>query len=184
VTYISPFRIRLATKQLRQGAVLAYPTEAVYGLGCDPLNEDAAMRLLQLKHRPVAKGLILVAANLQQLEPFLRLDKAIVARCSATWPGPVTWVVPVQDWVPKWLTGEHQSLAVRVSAHPCVQALCTAFGGALVSTSANPGGKTPALNALQTQIYFPRGVSLFSGDTGGLKSTSAIFDAVTGRRFR
>jgi L-threonylcarbamoyladenylate synthase len=184
VTYISPFRIRIAAEQLRRGAILAYPTEAVYGLGCDPLNEDAVLRLLRLKQRPMSKGLILAAANLQQLAPFLRLNAGIIERCSATGPGPVTWVVPTQDWVPEWLTGEHRSLAVRVSAHPCIQQLCMRFGGPVVSTSANPGGKVPALNAQQVRNYFPREVSIFTGDTGGLQNTTPIYDAVSGRSLR
>jgi L-threonylcarbamoyladenylate synthase len=184
VTYISPFRIRIAVRQLQRGTVLAYPTEAVYGLGCDPLNKNAVLRLLRLKRRPMTKGLILAAADLQQLAPFLRLDAGIIERCSATWPGPVTWVIPTQEWVPEWLTGEHRSLAVRVSAHPCVRQLCERFGGPLVSTSANPGGKAPALNALQARNYFPREVSIFTGDTGGLQNTTPIYDAVSGQSLR
>lgn len=184
MAYISSFRIRIAARQLHQGAILAYPTEAVYGLGCDPLSQDAVLRLLRLKQRPVSKGLILAAANIEQLKPYLRLDPGIIARCLATWPGPVTWVVPVQDWVPEWLTGEHRSLAVRVSAHPCIQQLCKRFGGPIVSTSANPGGKAPALNALQVRNYFPCEVSIFTGATGGLKTTTPIYDAVSGQNLR
>lgn len=184
MSYISAFRIHNAIRRLRQGDIIAYPTEAVYGLGCDPLNEGAVMRLLQLKQRPVTKGLILAAASLQQLEAYLQLDSALRERCLATWPGPVTWVVPVRDWVPAWLTGEHRSLAVRVSAHPVVRELCARFGGPIVSTSANPGGKPPAINAMQVRNYFPGQVSILTGATGGLQNTTPIYDAVTGRSIR
>jgi L-threonylcarbamoyladenylate synthase len=180
VTFISPFRISAAVRRLQRGEVLSYPTEAVYGLGCDPLNKNAVMRLLQLKQRPMSKGLIIVAASLQQLESYLLLDDAIRERCMATWPGPVTWVVPVRDWVPIWLAGEHHSLAARVSAHPVVRALCECFGGPIVSTSANPGGKPPAVTALQVRHYFSGNVSIFNSATGSLHGATPIYDALSG----
>lgn len=184
VTYISSFRIRCTVRKLRRGAILAYPTEAVYGLGCDPLNQNAVLRLLRLKQRPASKGLILAAADLEQLAPYLRLDAGIIERCSATWPGPVTWVIPAQNWVPAWLTGEHRSLAVRVSAHPCVRQLCERFGGPIVSSSANPGGKAPALTALQARIYFGGEIVIFTGATEGLKTVTPIYDAISGEMLR
>ena len=110
---------------LRQGGIVAYPTESVYGLGCDPLNPDAVYRLLELKRRPASKGLILISDSFARLQPFLgpipdnRL--AIVLR---SWPGPVTWVMPAQADVPEWLRGRHTSLAVRVTDHPLATALC------------------------------------------------------------
>ena len=106
--YHSPFKIRNAVRHIKAGAVIAYPTEAVYGLGCDPLNEDAVMTLLDIKQRPIEKGLILIASSLEQLRPYLVLDQTIIDRITPTWPGPVTWVIPAQPWVPKWLTGEHR----------------------------------------------------------------------------
>src|SRR5690606_18310794 len=133
-----------AATALRSGGVIAYPTEAVWGLGCDPRNEAAVLRLLALKQREVDKGLILVGASEAQLTPYidmLALDAAQRAAVLASWPGPHTWIVPASTQAPAWITGTHTGIAVRVSAHPTVIALCDAFGGALVSTSANRAGE-------------------------------------------
>lgn len=184
MSFISSFKLHYAAHQVWAGAVIAYPTEAVYGLGCDPLNEDAVLNLLALKQRPVEKGLILIAAEFEQLIPFLDYDQQILDRVLPTWPGAVTWIIPAQPSVPKWLTGKHQSLAVRVTAHPLAKALCQQLHTPLVSTSANPSTKKPAINALQVQKYFAGQVSLISGATGGNKNTSAIYDARTGECLR
>ena len=170
---------------LRQGEIIAYPTEAVYGLGCDPLNPRAVEELLRLKQRPVEKGLILIASDIRQLEPYLVLSSTIRNRVTSTWPGPVTWVIPTRLWVPKWLSGNHQTLAVRVTAHPLVRMLCEQFDSPLVSTSANLTGKQPANNALKVRKDFSLlGVQLLTGHLGDQTQTSSIFDAVSGQRLR
>jgi L-threonylcarbamoyladenylate synthase len=183
--YHSPFKIRNAVRYLKAGAVLAYPTEAVYGLGCDPLNEDAVMDLLDIKQRPIEKGLILIASSLGQLAPYLVLDQGLIDRISHTWPGPITWVIPVQAWVPRWLTGEHQSLAVRVTNHPIARDLCAQFGGPLVSTSANPTTR-PAIKESRKLLNTFAGSNIFvvHGQVGGLGQETAIYDALSGKRLR
>ena len=100
-----------AAEVLLRGGVIAYPTEAVWGLGCDPFNETAVEHLLQIKRRPMHKGLILVAANLQQIEPLLRnLNSADRARVTSSWPGPVTWILPdPTNLIPHWVKGNHNS---------------------------------------------------------------------------
>lgn len=183
---MSDWHLRQAVRCLRRGGLLAYPTEAVWGLGCDPLNLDAVNRLLALKRRPAAKGLILIAAHFSELEPFLApLHQSAYDRVMASWPGPVTWLLPAQRWVPAELRGRHGTLAVRVTAHPPARALCEAFAGALVSTSANPAGHAPARSALQLRRYFPdRSVQLLPGATGGRRSASEIRDGRSGRILR
>jgi L-threonylcarbamoyladenylate synthase len=177
-----------AVEALRDGAVIAYPTEAVWGLGCDPLDEAAVLRLLAIKQREVGKGLILVASDAAQLAPFADLDALDAAARDAvlaTWPGPHTWIVPASAAAPRWITGEHDGIAVRVSAHPVVCALCEAFGGALVSTSANPAGAPPP----KTLDEFDAGLlaaidGVVQGNTGGLERPTDIRDARTGRTLR
>src|SRR5690554_3257822 len=133
-----------AVQCIQTGGVLAYPTEAVWGLGCNPNNEAAIQRILELKQRPWQKGLVVVAASFEQLQPWLQpLTKQQQTKVFATWPGPISWVLPCQANVSQWLRGEHDTLAVRVSAHPLVKALCQRTGP-LVSTSANPAGYEPA----------------------------------------
>jgi L-threonylcarbamoyladenylate synthase len=176
------FRLRQAAATLHRGGVVAYPTEAVWGLGCDPFNEQAVLALLALKQRPQSKGLILVAASEAQLAWLLRdLPAAQRARLSATWPGPVTWLVPHRGRVPRWVSGEHDTVAVRVSAHPVVRGLCEAFGGPLVSTSANPAGCRPARQRFQVQRYFGAALDyVVPGAVKGADRPSQIRDLGSG----
>ncbi|NUS39170.1 MAG: tRNA threonylcarbamoyladenosine biosynthesis protein RimN [Lysobacter sp.] len=177
-----------AAERLHHGAVIAYPTEAVWGLGCDPFDEAAVLRLLAIKQRPVDKGLILVAGALGQFDGLLdweRLPNDRREAVYASWPGPHTWIVPATGRVPHWITGAHDGVAVRLSAHPVVAALCTAFGGPLVSTSANLAGAPPAFSrdALDAAVVaLCDGVC--GGETGGLTAPTAIVDARTGTQLR
>lgn len=181
----TPAELDQAVQALRAGQVIAYPTEAVWGLGCDPFHEAAVQQVLALKERSEAKGLILIAADLAQVEPWLAaLTPAQRAAVLATWPGPYTWVVPAPQ-APRWLRGEHASLAVRVSAHPGVQALCRAWGGPLVSTSANKSGEPPAPDEATLRRLFGAGLGyILPGSLGGDAKPSEIRDAVTGAVLR
>ena len=177
-----------AAPLLQRGGVLAYPTEAVWGLGCDPDNEAAVLRLLELKQRPVDKGLILVAAHLDPLRRWLDLAALPAARLAAvldTWPGPNTWVMPAAADAPAWITGGGDGIAVRVSAHPVVVALCQAFGGPLVSTSANPGGQPPAHSRAELDPALLDAVdAVVAGETGGLARPTPIRVALNGSVLR
>lgn len=147
--------IESAVHALQQGQVIAYPTEAVYGLGCDPDNEQAISKILELKHRPAEKGLILIAADFAQLEKYLLpLSADELARCQSTWPGPVTWIIPKSDRVSPLLSGAFDSIAVRVTAHPVASELCTKFGKPVVSTSANLSGQEPARSIADLEQQF------------------------------
>lgn len=179
------FRLRRAAAVLRDGGIVAYPTEGVFGLGCDPLNGDAVHRLLTLKQRPAHKGLILIGARFDHLKPFVkRPGKKIRRQLSETWPGPVTWLLPARRNTPFWLRGRHRTLAVRVTDHPLAAALCDTFGGAIVSTSANLAGRPPARTALQARLRCPGADMVLHGRTGGRRGPSEIRDAATGRRVR
>lgn len=180
--------IQAAVRMLQAGGVIAYATEAVFGLGCDPRNLPALEKLLQLKQRPPHKGLILIAGSEQQLHPYLALENISAAmwqRVRATWPGPVTWLLPVAEQVSSLVCGEHSTLAVRVSAQPQVRALCAAFGGAIISTSANLCDKPPARSVAEVQAQFAEQLDLILiGETGGAAKPSEIRDAATGNIVR
>jgi len=173
---------------LRRGGLVAYPTEAVWGLGCDPFDPVALDRLLQLKQRPVAKGLILIAATLEQLLPLLALEDLPPARRAAvlsSWPGPHTWTVPCSARVPENLRGAHATLAARVTAHPVAAALCRAFGAPLVSTSANPSGAAPPRRRAELDAAWAADLDgILEGETGGLERPTPIRDARTGEVLR
>ena len=183
-----PAELAPALVALRSGGVVAYPTEAVWGLGCDPFDEDAVMRLLAIKQRPVDKGLILIASGIAQLDGLARLDALPAARREAvlaSWPGPNTWIVPASARVPRWITGDHDGVAARVSAHPPVVALCAAFGGPLVSTSANLSGRPPVRRREQLDPTLCALLdAVVDGDTGELAAPTTIRDARSGAVLR
>jgi len=173
---------------LRSGGLIAYPTEAVWGLGCDPGNQQAVLKLLQIKQRLVDKGLILVVADLAQLDGWAHLDALPAARRQAvldTWPGPQTWVLPKGARAPRWITGRHPGLAVRVSAHPVVAALCRAFAGPLVSTSANLSGEPPAYREEDINPHLLEQIdAVVAGHIEGLPGPTSIRDAFSGLLIR
>lgn len=179
-------RLRLAARVIAAGGVLAYPTEAVYGLGCDPDDPLAVRRLLALKRRPEAKGLILIAADYASLAGYVQpLEPSRMTEILASWPGPTTWLLPARAETPRWLTGDHRTLAVRVTAHPLAAALCRCWGGALVSTSANVSHRPPARTALQVCARLdPQPDHILTGRCGGADRPTAIRDGVTGRTIR
>ncbi len=181
------WRLHQAVRHLRLGGLIAYPTEGVYGLGCDPWNLEAVVRIQKLKSRPADKGLILIAAEFRQLLPFLKLlPEDRMERVLRSWPGPVTWLLPAASACPWWIRGVHDTVAVRVTNHPITAALCQAFGAPLVSTSTNPAKGRPARKPLQVRRYFSRAKDLLivPGSLGKLKGATPIFDAVTGRCLR
>lgn len=183
---IIPWKLREAARCFRRGGLIAYPTEAVYGLGCDPLNETAMLALLALKQRPVEKGVILIATDFEQLRPFVEpLAKPLMDRIFASWPGPNTWLLPAADGLPFWLTGVHSTLAVRVTAHPLAAALCRACDSPIVSTSANRSGQHPARSALQVRLRLGERVDcLVHAPLGGNPAPSTIRDGASGRVIR
>jgi len=180
------WQLRAAARSVRAGGVIAYPTEAVYGLGCDPLDDNAVFRLLAIKQRPLARGLILIGADFSQLAPFIGpVPTAVMQRISKTWPGPVTWLLPAAPDVPYWLRGAHLTIAVRVTAHRLAAALCRAAGHALVSTSANRHRQPPARTYLQVERRLGAELDyVLHGAVGPQRRPSEIRDALTGRVVR
>jgi len=183
---LSDFHLRETLHHLLQGDVIAYPTEAVYGLGCDPMNAEAVHRLLAMKQREAGKGLILVASELEQLLPYLQtLSPTDIDTLQRSWPGPVTWIIPCLAEVPTWLRGAHLSLAVRVTAHPIVQQICQGYGGPIVSTSANISGRPPARSPLAVRRSFGNLIDyIVHAELGGAKNPSQIRDLRSGTVIR
>lgn len=181
--------VDLAVAALQAGEVIAYPTEAVWGVGCDPWNEQAVLALLRLKQRAVEKGVILIASDIEQVEPYLeQLTAEQREMVIASWSDGVTqastWLVPLTADIPKWISGEHSQVAIRVTKHKQTQALCRVFGRPIVSTSANPSGEVSALDSAMVRNYFGDQVFVLEGATGGAKQPSVIRDVVTGMVLR
>ena len=179
-------KLRAACRVLAAGGVIACPTESVWGLSCDPRNVHAVQKLLQMKHRDWRKGLILIAADFAQLTPFVKPVAAELLKTALDrWPGPYTWLFPAAKTAPDFITGGRPTIAVRVTAHPLAAALCRAYRGALVSTSANFTGRAPARSAAQIRQQFGRSLdALLAGKLGGLRNPTPIRDLLSGKTIR
>lgn len=177
-----PGSLKHAAHVLREGGIVAYATEYCFGLGCDPRHERAVARLLRIKERSPAKGLIVLAAGADQLAHYVA---EIPAHVAATWPGPRTWLLAPSLQAPRWLTGAHPRIAVRVTAHKQAAALCRAAGRAIVSTSANRSGERPARSFRETVRRLGEEVDyVLPGRVGTLRAPTPIRDAVTGEIIR
>jgi len=174
--------LRKGAAVLRRGGIVAYATEYCFGLGCDPRNRRAVLRLLRLKRRSIKKGLILLAADTRQLTPY---TAEIPPKALATWPGPHTWLVARNPSAPGWISGGHSSVAVRVTAHPQAAALCRTARRAIVSTSANRSGQAPARSHREVYRRFGRSIDyVLPGRVGDAPAPTPIRDAVTGELVR
>ena len=174
-----------AARMLRAGGIVAYPTEGVFGLGCDPFNRKAVTRLLRLKHRPVEKGLILIAAGIKDLLPVIAppVTPTMMAAFNQ-WPAARTVLFPAADGLPEWIRGAHDTVALRVPAHPLACELCRCFGGPLVSTSANPPGLPAAVKGETVCHYFGDKIdAIIPGQVLMPGQTSRIVD-LTGNTIR
>lgn len=178
-----------AAEIMKDGGVIAYPTEAVFGLGCDPHNEKAVLQILELKSRLIRKGLILLASDFELIRPYLALEElsdSQINEALKTWPGPYTWVFPASALVPSWIRGDFSSIAVRITKHPGANMLCSAFNGPIVSTSANQDGQAPARTTEQVLKYFNNRLdACVDGLVGSLQRTpTQIRDIKTGKILR
>lgn len=175
-----------AAVQIAEGGVIAYPTEAVFGLGCDPWSGVAFKRLLAIKGRSLKKGVILIAADFEQVRPCLdRRYQHLWPQALAMWPAPVTWILPCSAKVPRWITGGRTEVAVRVTAHPLSASLCRAVGGPIVSTSANRSGLPPLRDPVEVRRRLGKGLDgVVAGKVGGEHRPSTIFIGRTGAQLR
>ncbi|MFP3455595.1 L-threonylcarbamoyladenylate synthase [Psychrobacter sp. SIMBA_152] len=191
-----------AAKWLKEGQLLAYPTESVWGIGCDPYDQAAVQRILDIKQRSQAKGMIVVTDSVSRLAPLLAsLDDVQRQQVIDSWQTgdsgdeqqnrqAHTWLLPIPqslaNTVPTWITGQHQTIAVRVISHPTVRKLCEQMVseenpfGLLVSTSCNPSGQIPASTFEAAYAYFGAQIGYLQGDTLGYTLPSQIRDATTG----
>jgi tRNA threonylcarbamoyl adenosine modification protein (Sua5/YciO/YrdC/YwlC family) len=166
----------------RQQQCFAYPTEAVFGLGCDPLAESAMLEILSLKSRPVEKGVILIAADFEQLRPYVLIDSLPddhQQRAFASWPGPFTWLLPKSTKTPDWISGDSDLVAVRVTNHSLVKQMCEAVNSPMVSTSANPAGLEPARTSKEVRQYFGDDLLIVEGSLGEQQTPSTIINGLT-----
>lgn len=178
--------IAKAAQCIREGGIIGYPTEGVFGLGCDPTNMTALRRLINLKQRDDDKGLIIIAACRKQLEPFIApVDGSIDEKLNASWPGPVTWILQSSASADALLTGNRNTVATRVTSHAAAAELCIKCNHAIVSTSANLSGQLAATRATEVLDYFGQQIDyLLDLHVGDLDKPTPIFDGKTGKQLR
>lgn len=181
------WKASLAAKIMNLGGVIAYPTEAVWGLGCDPFQQSAVERLLDLKSRPMDKGLILISGHKKHFEPFLEpLTDELKSRFFSHQERPTTWLVPdYAGQIPYWVKGKHQSVAMRLTRHPLCCSLSSHFDGLVVSTSANPASRPSASSLAEVKHYFHDQVDYcLQAPLGRSGAVSQIKDLVTDQVLR
>jgi L-threonylcarbamoyladenylate synthase len=183
INLLEHWRLWRAARVVKTGGIIAYPTEAVFGLGCDPFNPKAVQRLLQLKNRTPDKGLILIAANWQQIESLIDLTALTteqLTKVKTSWPGPTTWLLPATAKVPRWICGKYTSIAIRLPDHRLAHSLCDYLGGPLVSTSANTSSHSPIRDINELRRQFGKHIDyILPGSLGQLTQPTTIIDAVT-----
>ncbi len=181
-------QLQAAVDAFNNGQIIAYPTEAVFGLGCDPDNEQAINKLLAIKQRDPQKGLILIASNYSQLLPYIDDDKLpqdLKFTVLSRWPGPITQVLPAKQDISNLLTGSFDTIAVRITEQPDVVALCNAVNRPIISTSANLSGDEPARVWQELEAKLGDKVEhTIKGETLGYTNPSTIINALTGEVYR
>jgi L-threonylcarbamoyladenylate synthase len=167
--------LSLAASALRSGGVVAYPTETLYGLGVDPFREEALERLYALKGRPADMPVSVLVRDTAMLEQVAcALPEAARRLIRAFLPGPLTLVLRARPGLPARLTSGTEKVGVRISAHPLMKHLFSAYPAPVTTTSANPTGRPDARDAREVLRYFPEGLDciLDAGPvTGGIGST-------------
>lgn len=178
--------LKAAAEVIHAGGIVAYPTEFCYGLGCDPRQHESIHRLLRIKRRRWQQGLILIAGRVQQLTRYIDFtEQKALARARNFWPGPYTWLMPTRPRVSGWLTGLHNTVAVRVTAHKGAAALCKYSKLPLISTSANRHGRVPARSAKAVYREFGDEVDyVLVGNLGDQPRPTQIRDAMTNKIVR
>ena len=182
------YKVQEAAQTLKDGGVIVCPTEGVYGLSAVVTNSAAITRVISMKKRALNKGLIVVAADVAMLEGivnFSALSADSLRLLHEKWPGHATFIVPTHMQINPLLTGGRNTLAVRVTAFPLLQALCREAGGPLISTSANISGSEPLQTLEELQATFASSVDyILDEPCQGLHKPSTIYDVLSGAILR
>ena len=174
--------IEEAVNVLKKGGIVVYPTETVYGIGCDPFNRIAYERVQHLKGR-TKKQMLLLACSLSQVEQFTgRLANIPRRLAHEFWPGPLTMVIKPRNEMPEYLYGDSGGVAFRITSHPIAAAISKNFGYPMTSTSANITGKPPVETYEEALNMFGKDVSIVIENNIPLNGTpSTVIDLTSGK---
>ncbi len=146
---------------LRNGGIIAFPTESYYGLGVDPFSEKAVQRLFDVKMRVKAKAVLVVIPEMDSLFDLVASVPDAYARLmDVFWPGPLTLLFPAGDSVSSALLGGTGNIGIRISSNSVATAICREFGGPITATSANLSGMVPAKSAGDVVNIFGKNIDL------------------------
>ena len=178
----------METKKIHQiligGGVIAYPTESVFGLGCDPSNEQAINKILAIKKRTKEMGLILLAPSIEIVSDWININEKQLKVFSSTTSRPTTYIIPASDDAPKWLT-VNSTLAIRLNNDLFIKNICNLLGLPIVSTSANLHGEQPCKTAKEVQKIMGSQLDyIVFKETGPFNNPSAIVDLSSGKTIR
>ncbi|MBT4482344.1 MAG: threonylcarbamoyl-AMP synthase [Candidatus Latescibacteria bacterium] len=175
--------IEEAVNVLKNGGIVVYPTETVYGIGCDPFNRIAYERVQHLKGRNNNKQMLLLACSLSQVEHFTGRLADIPRRLAHEfWPGPLTMVIKPRNEMPVYLYGDSGGVAFRITSHPIAAALSRNFGCPITSTSANMTGKPTVGTYEEALNMFGKDVSIVIKNHIPLNGTpSTVIDLTSGK---
>ena len=151
--------IRTAGFLMKQGGVVVYPTETVYGLGCVPSDTDAAQKVCEIKQR-ADKPMPLICSDIEAARKIVDMNSAAEKLAKRFWPGPLTIVLPARVKYSMWVNHGASTLGVRVSPHPVASRLAKEAGGVIVSTSANISGGVPTMSASEARETFGNKVDI------------------------
>lgn len=151
---MSPWALNRFVHAVSRGAVFGYPTDTVWGFGCHPLIASSVSRILQIKNRSPDKGLILLSSRIEYCSTYLDVETDQLAALASPTNQPTTWLATASALCPPWIRGIYPTVAIRITSHPLVQAICDGLQAPVVSTSANRGGKATARNSIQMRKQF------------------------------
>jgi L-threonylcarbamoyladenylate synthase len=176
-----PQLIEQAAKVIRGGGVVLYPTDTIYGLGCDPFNQTAVRRILKIKKRPVEKGMLVLIPGLEWLEKLsVQTDSGVLQICERFWPGPLTVLLAATPKLSPELTGSEGKIGIRWPANLFLQAWMEKIPGPLVSTSANLSGRKMVESAAELSKQFGSQIELFIQSRETMEGTaSTVLDLTT-----
>ncbi|MDJ0880022.1 MAG: L-threonylcarbamoyladenylate synthase [Gammaproteobacteria bacterium] len=157
---MSPWRLRQIASAINQGAIIAYPTDTIWGFGCHPRIEKAVTRIKSLKRRPRDKGLILLASSIELFKTYINPDDYYrhLSTLKMPRPRPLTWIVRAHPDCPSWLKARRGTLAIRITDLSHIRILCQGMQAPLVSTSANLSGQPTARNQFNIHKQFQHDV--------------------------
>ena len=184
---MSPWSIKRLSKAVENGAIIAYPTDTIWGFGCHPLRASSVIKILNIKQRPVAKGLILLSSRMEYCAPYIDpdLSEEQIDLVLQQNQHPVTWLAPAARNCPVWLRGVFSTVALRITNHPFIEAICSEMHSPIVSTSANRHRRSTIQSALQARRQFGEELDyIVTGFNTGTNRASEIKSLATGNTVR